>query len=71
MYVDGSACTAQQNNPTPEYVVNGTECYDSMSVSSLFTADPTYVAIVLPTGKDTHTLIIQSCNVVGLIADVR
>ena len=29
MYIDGSACMAQQNNPTrPECIVNGTECYD-------------------------------------------
>ena len=29
LYGNGSACTAQQNNPTPECMVNGTECYDS------------------------------------------
>ena len=29
LYIDGSACTAGQNNPTPECMVNGTECYDS------------------------------------------
>ena len=29
LYVNGSACMARQNNPTPECVVNGTECYDS------------------------------------------
>ena len=28
LYIDVSACTARQNNPTPECVVNGTECYD-------------------------------------------
>ena len=28
LYDNGSACTAQQNNPTPECVVNATECYD-------------------------------------------
>ena len=32
--VNGSACTARQNNPTPECVVNGTECYDALSVSN-------------------------------------
>ena len=29
LYSSGSACMTQQNNPTPEYVVSGTECYDS------------------------------------------
>ena len=29
VYVYGSACMAQQNNPTPAFMVNGTECYDS------------------------------------------
>ena len=28
LYTNGSACTTRQNNPTPEGVVNGTECYD-------------------------------------------
>ena len=28
LYGNGSAYTAQQNNPTPECMVNGTECYD-------------------------------------------
>ena len=29
LYIDGSACMARQNNPTPlECVVNVTECYD-------------------------------------------
>ena len=29
LYIDGSACIARQNNPTPlECVVNGTEGYD-------------------------------------------
>ena len=28
LYVAGSACMAWQNSPTPECVVNGTECYD-------------------------------------------
>ena len=28
LYIDRSACTARQNNPTPECVVNDTECYD-------------------------------------------
>ena len=28
LYTNGSACTAQQNNPTPGCMVNGTECYD-------------------------------------------
>ena len=29
LYGNGSACMAWQNNPTPEFVVNGTECNDS------------------------------------------
>ena len=28
LYANGSACMAWQNDPTPECVVNGTECYD-------------------------------------------
>ena len=28
LYMDGSACMARRNNPTPECMVNGTECYD-------------------------------------------
>ena len=28
-YSNGSSCTTQWNNPTPERMVNGTECYDS------------------------------------------
>ena len=26
LYINGSACMPGQNNPTPECVVNGTEC---------------------------------------------
>ena len=29
MHVDRSACMARQKNPTPECIVNGTECYNS------------------------------------------
>ena len=29
LYGNGSECIAQQNNPTPECMVNDTECYDS------------------------------------------
>ena len=36
LYVSGSAFMTRQNNPTPECVVNGTECYDSLSMSDLF-----------------------------------
>ena len=28
LYSSASVCMAQQNNPTPECVVNSTECYD-------------------------------------------
>ena len=28
LYVNGSACMTRQNNPTPENMVNDTECYD-------------------------------------------
>ena len=28
LHINGSACTTQQNNPTPKCAVNGTECYD-------------------------------------------
>ena len=28
LYGNGSACTARQNNSTPECVVKGTKCYD-------------------------------------------
>ena len=28
LYGGGSTCTSRQNTPTPEYMVNDTECYD-------------------------------------------
>ena len=36
LHANGSICEVGQNNPTLECEVNGTECYDGLSMSDLF-----------------------------------
>ena len=54
LYGDGSACEVSQTNPTPEWEVNGTECY--MYVSSV------YDLFILPSMKHFKAPVPLTCK---------